>query len=80
MITELQSLNIHEDELTIDMSSFDLDISGGKLLELVFEGVVSLVNKIAKNKIVNQIEGPIKDVIKEKVVGKTLEELMDLSR
>ena len=78
MITELKSLNVHEDELTIDMSSFELNISGDEsgIFGTIFKGIVSLVNLIAKDQIVNKVEEPIKDLIKEKLVGKALTELV----
>ena len=81
MITELKSFDIHEDELVIDMSknSFKVTIEGGflgKIIGKIAELVFSVVNKIAKNAIVRKVQGPIKDLIKDKFVGKTLMELM----
>lgn len=80
MITELKSFDIHEDELVIDMSkdSFKVTIEGGflgKIIGKIAEFVFSVVNKIAKNAIVKKVQGPIKDLIKEKFVGKTILEL-----
>ena len=82
MITELKSLNIHENEFTIDMSSFEVNIHGDILgiAAHVVEGIVHFVNAIAKNDIVNLVEGPIKDFVKENVVGKNLMELIGMGR
>ena len=78
-ITELKSFDLHEEELTIDISSFEIKIHGDPLglVGAILKGVVAAVDYFAKNDILNKVEGPIKDAIKKELVGKDLMEFLD---
>ena len=81
-ITELKTFDLHEEELTIDISSFDIVIHGDPLglVGAILEGVVAAVDYFAKNSILAKVEEPIKDAIKKELVGINLMELAFESR
>ena len=76
-ITELKSFDLHEEELTIDISSFEIKIHGDPLglVGAILKGVVAAVDYFAKNAILDKVEEPIKDAIKKELIGKDLMEL-----